>query len=361
MKLNKLHEVIFENNEVINTATLSNPNELIILFNSGNVIRYKLNTKEQQHLFSVIDGARYSDGGFDLEADSSIYTLDDIVVVVNNHKKHGVIHYPEKYKTLRLLREDYYAGISYYPITLFKDEQGIPHIVYSVAWNHVQIMNLDTRQVLTAAKSLIEENAEEDHIEFYKKHNEANMLMWPRPYDYFYGELMISPDHKHFLSAGWAWGSCDAYNVYNIDDFITNNRIKDISIGGWEHDCRATCWIDHETIAVAYSPLMEGDDGATSDTPNEIHLYKLTNNKTQLFREIQVGNLNIVNTVMNYSTDLNAIVVYSNSIGVIVLSLDGEVLYENTEVQVNSYCPNLNLLLSISDSSASVNTITKRK
>ncbi len=33
--------------------------------------------------------------------------------------------------------------ITNYPIALFKNNDGIPHIIYGAAWNHVQIMNLD--------------------------------------------------------------------------------------------------------------------------------------------------------------------------------------------------------------------------
>ena len=102
-------------------------------------------------------------------------------------------------------REDYYAEHSSYPIALFKDDSGIPHLIYSQAWNHTQIMNLDTRQVLTAAKSLIEENAEEKHLKFYAEHEESNKLLWPRSYDYFFGALSLSPNQKNFLSTGWGY------------------------------------------------------------------------------------------------------------------------------------------------------------
>ena len=175
---------------------------------------------------------RYSDGGFDTLAQTSIYTLNEILVVVNDFKRHGFVHYPDKYHALHLWREDYHVDISTYPIALYKNSDGVPHLVFAEAWNHVQIMNLDTRQILTASKSLIERNAEEKHIEFYKKFSEDNKLAWPRPYDYFFGKLYISPNQKKFSSAGWVWGSYDSYLVFDIDNFIYSNRISDIKIGG---------------------------------------------------------------------------------------------------------------------------------
>ncbi|MVM36939.1 hypothetical protein GO730_03415 [Spirosoma sp. HMF3257] len=233
MKINKLHEISFDTNDTIITSTLSKPNELVMLLSSGSVIKYDLESQKEEQLFSIKNDIVYPDGGFDTAAKSSIYTLDDIVVVVNDYKRHGFIHNPEKYYTLHLWREDYHADISCYPITLYKNKINIPHIIYGVAWNHVQIMNLDTRQILTASKSLIEENAEENYKYVIEKCGEHNKLPWPLPYDYFFGKLQISPNGEYFLSAGWGWGSCDLYKIYNIGYFLNSNRISDISIGGW--------------------------------------------------------------------------------------------------------------------------------
>jgi hypothetical protein len=337
MKLDKLHEITFDTEEAIMAAALSSPGELAMMMGSGEVIRYKINKQEVQYLFSVKSKIEYADGGFDINAESSIYTLGDIVVVVNDYKTHGFIHYPGKYHALRLWRKDYHADISNYPIALFKDESGVPHIIYGEAWNHVQIMNLDTRQVLTAAKSLIEENAEERHVEFYKTYSEDNKLPWPSPYDYFYGKLLLSPDQKKFLSAGWAWGSFDAYNVYDIYQFIASNRIAEISIGGWEHENRAACWVDKETVAVAYHPLTEGDDGATADSPCEIHFYRIEGNEASLQTKLQAAHTNFVRSEMYFNAKLNAFIIFSDTIGLLVLSKDGKMLLEDKSIKIESY------------------------
>lgn len=347
MKIRKLHEINFDADETIMTATISQPDEIVMLMSSGNVVRFNLNEKKGMPLFSVKSNTVYSDGGFDITAKSSIYTLDDIVVVVNDYKCHGFIHYPGKYRNLHLLRDDYHAEISCYPIALFKNEAGVPHIIYGVAWNHVQIMNLDTLQILTASKSLIAENAEERHIELHKRYPEDNKLPWPRPYDYFYGELLLSPDQQKFLSAGWVWGSADCYNVYDIKHFISSNRIAGVWIGTWEHQNRAACWIDNETIAVAYNPFIDGDgdENATEDSPCEIHFYKLKGNSTETGNDIQIAGNFKLQSYIHYNRSIDAFIAFSHKTGLSVISMDGQIAYKDENLKVSQYDIRTGLLL----------------
>jgi hypothetical protein len=345
MKTNKIYEITFDTEETIMTATLSKANEVVMLMSSGTVIRFNLDDKNGKHLFSVKSIISYSDGGFDITAKTSIYTMDEIVVVVNDLKTHGFIHYPDKYRALHFWREDYHADISTYPIALFKNIDGVPHLVFGVAWNHIQIMNLDTRQVLTASKSLIEEGAEERHIEFYKKYTEDNKLLWPRPYDYFFGRLFISPDQKKFLSAGWAWGSFDCYNIYDIENFIMNNRISDLRVGGWEHENRPTCWVDNETIAVAYNPFREGDENATNDSSCEIHIYKISGNKVEIEKKIQIAENTIFFSRMYFNGAINSFVTVSEKMGLSVISLDGQTAFKEENIKPNQYSVETGCLL----------------
>lgn len=359
MNLTKVHDVTFETEERIITSALSAPNEFLMLLSSGDVIRYNFDEQKTDHLFSVKSSFSYEDNGFDIEAPSTIYTLDSIVVIVNDYKRHGFVHYPEKYHKLHLWRQDYHADISCYPIALYKDENGVPHLIYSEAWNHLQIMNLDSRQVLTAAKSLIEENAEERHIELYKKYEESNKLPWPRPLDYFFGKLDVSPDSKHFLSAGWAWGSCDAYSVFEIKKFIDSNRISYIPIDGWEHSNRAVCWIDHNMIAVAYDPREEGDEGATKSTPQEIHFYDFNTETAEIKKKVSVQGLNILNSTFQYNSEVDAIISISDTQGVAILSLDGAVLFHDEKMSPDSYNADFNLLLVSEGNCLSVHQLGK--
>ncbi|MFH6992358.1 hypothetical protein [Flavobacterium sp. FlaQc-48] len=346
MKIQLKHEIVFTIQEVILSATLSNSNEIVMLKDSGEVLKYNIPEQSTHFLFSVKSNLGYPDGGFDINAKSTLYTLDNIVIIVNDFKRHGFIYYPEKYDVLHVWREDYHADISSYPVALFKNKQNIPHIIYSVAWNHLQIMNLDTRQVLTAAKSLIEENAEERHIEFYKNYKEDNKLPWPSSYDYFFGKLFLSPDNKKFLSSGWCWGSSDAYKVYDIEDFINSNRISDINIGFWEHENRAVCWIDNQTIAVTYNPITEDDENSTTDSDVEIHFYKLDKEKAAMVKKIKIAE-NIVNSKLCFNKTINSFIAFSKEIGLVILSLEGNIIFKDKNLKIDEYNDKASLLLAI--------------
>ncbi len=353
MEISEVSSITFNTEESIMAVTLSASNELVMLMSSGNVIRYNIDEQKEDYLFSVKSSFTYKDGGFDVKAQSTIYTLGSIVVIVNDYKLHGFVYYPNKYKKLHLWRQDYHADISCYPISLFKNENGTPHLIYGEAWNHLQIMNLDSRQILTASKSLIEEGAEERHFQFYKTHKEDNKLTWPRPYDYFFGKLEMSPNNKQFLSTGWAWGSSDAYNVYNLEHFIKSNRISSKTIGFWGHNNRAACWIDNNTIAILYNPYYEDDDNSTKDSPYEIHFYTVNQRESKIKRKIQVKDLDIYNSKMYFNKNLNSIILFSDNIGLVILSKEGEILFHDKGVKIDYYFLELNLFLKKND-----NTIT---
>lgn len=347
MRISKVHDITLDFEEKIQAAALKSTNELILLMNSGDVIRYSIEEEKTALLFTAKTGFSHEDGGFDINAESTIYTLDSIVVVVNDYKQHGFVHYPNYYEKLHIQRRDYYADISCYPIALYKNEAGVPHLIYAQDWNHIQIMNLNTRQILTAAKSLIEENAEEKRIEFYKKHKEFNKLPWPSPYDYFFGKLSVSPDKKYFLSTGWAWGSCDFYKVYELKHFIENNRIAQIDIGSWEHSNRAACWIGDRTVAVAYDPLEEGDDGATEHSAQELHFYTIKDNQSVLERKIEVPDIDLVNAEIYFNKEAGCFILLSEKDGIVVLSTNVEMLLKDRKRNFDSYNTELNLLLEI--------------
>jgi len=357
MRITAIHKATLNVEEEIKTATLSTINELLALTSTGMVIRYDTEDQKREELFSIKSSIVYDGGGFDVEAASTIYTLDSIVVIVNDYKRHGFVHYPNKYNAPYLWREDYHADISCFPIVLFKNELGIPHLIYGVAWNHVQVMNLATRQILTTSKSLILEGAEERHIKFYEKHTDHNKLAWPRPYDYFYGKLEMSPDQKNFLSAGWAWGSCDAYNIYELDHFINENRISEKSIGGWEHSNRGACWINNETVAVAYNPAEEGDEDSNDESPQEIHFYKVSGEKSEIEKRIKIVNWDLVNSNLYFNSALNAIITVSKKIGVAVFSLEGEILFQDNAMKQDAYDPQLNLFIKTSGNTVTVHRL----
>ena len=336
MKATK-EKIIIDSEDRIITSCLSSPTELVFLLSNSTVYRYDILTKKEEALFSVDSKMTYTDGGFDIESPSTLYTLDQIVVIANDYKFHTIVHYPGKYESLRLQREDYYAEYSKYPIALFKNDKGIPHLIYGVAWNHVQIINLSTRQLLTAAKSLIKEGAEESRIEFYKTHEEKADDVWPSSYDYFFGELSMSPDNQYFLSAGWVWGSADCYNIFEVEHFINNHRIKDQNISLWEHENRPSCWVSNTCVAVAYHPSIEGDDNVTEDTPNEIHLYQMMGDEIRRQKKLIIPNVDLSKATFRYSKQLKAIIAYSEILGVCIIDLEGKVLFKDADLKLDSY------------------------
>lgn len=316
----------------IQSASFLNENKLAILTRTGEVILYSMKTKEQEKLFETNpeNGILYSDGGFDPNAQSSIYTMDDIIVVVNDYKKHGfVLNLKENYLR-NFNREDYHADISKYPIALF-NRGGDPHLIFGAAWNKIQIANLTTLQILTADKSLIGENAEQRQIDLFKIYGQDNKQFWPNEFDYFFGGLILSPNGKQFLSAGLAWGSFDTCYLFDIEDFISNHRIKAMHLGEWTHANRGICFVDDVTVAVLYNPCAEDD--AVKDTPYEIRLYD-TNGKGQKGIIKLPTLLNLDGALLFYQQTARQFYTFSSEIGLVVLSAMGEFVFHSPD-----FCP----------------------
>ncbi|MGL4583016.1 MAG: hypothetical protein ACRCVU_08545 [Flavobacterium sp.] len=358
MKIEQKYTYTLASEDTILSATLSKEDEVVMVMSNGNVIKYNFLSNETTEISTLKDSMGYTDNGFELTEPISIYTLEDIIVIVNDFKRHGYVFNSKQEYRLHLWRGEYYVEHSKYPISLYKDDNGVPHLIYADDWNRVQIMNLDTRQVLTATKSLIEEGAEERHIEYYKTHKESNKLAWPSSYDYFYGELRISPDNKYFASAGWSWGSCDCCNTYQIDDFIKNNRISDIHIAAGEHISRSICWINDNTIAIEYDPYTEGDDEATKETLKEIHLYQIEGNTSSLLNKIQLKQIDIKYNRMYFDSTLDAFVLINSTEAVYIVSKTGEVLHQDNTIRANTYNITYLNFLELNEKSVSIYGIT---
>lgn len=359
MKIEKRYTKTFDFTDTILSATLSQKDEVIMVLSNGDVVRHNTDTNETDIISTLKDSIGYTDGGFDFTSPISIYTLDEIIVVVNDYKRHGYVFNLKHNYRLNLFRGEYYIEITQYPIALYKDEQQVPHLIYAADWNHVQILNLDTRQILTAAKSLIEQGAKEDHIEFYKTHEEHNKLTWPSTYDYFYGKLSVSPDNKYFTSAGWVWGSADYCNTYTIADFIENNRILDINIAAGEHLNRQVCWVNKNTIAVEYDPYEEGEEETTKDTLKEIHLYQIVDNTSALIKKIQIQQKNIKYKQMHFDTTLNSFVLLNESREITVITKSGEIVLQQDDIKVNAYDTTTHQFLEYSDKTITIYTLSE--
>ncbi len=356
MRITELHKLTFDAR--ITAARISGPGELVLLFETGSVLRYRIESATGVHLFSTDSPFTYEDGGFDNKAPSTVLTLDDIVVVVNDLRTHGFIHFPERYHALHFSRTDNYADISCYPTLLFKDGNGVPHLAFAEAWNHLQIMDLSTRRILTAAKSLIEVGAEERHLEFYRQIEEHSKLAWPTRYDYFFGKLLLSPAGKRILSLGWGWGSADWYRAYDIEIFIREPRISSVDIGHWEHENRAACWLDEDTVVVACDPVQEEHEGYVKGAPNELHFYSIEGDQALLRRRVPVEDLDVVHAKMEYSRSLDRFVIFSDRIGLVAIDRDGRIAMHAPDIRVHDLRLDLDELLVIEGGTISVHKLS---
>lgn len=336
MMIKEIQEIIFQENII--TPHQKNDAELIILLDNGSVINYNRIQKEKKELFTITapKNVNFSDGGFDEKSHCSIYSLDDIIVISNDWKTHAFIHYPGRY-TIRIQREDYHANISKFPIALFKNTENIPHLIYGNAWNRVDILNLENCQNLTADKSLIELDAEERH-EKYVNPEQYGYHIWPKPFDYFYANLQMSPDNKHFLSRGWNWGSSDGFYVFNVEDFIQNKRIKPQTVGYWEHESRSACWISNDEILVCCNSIFEEFDDADENNPIEIVRYRLINEKFEQIKRTKVPELTDTNWEFYYHSSKKAVISYpKGKEGLHIFDLEGNTIFKNNKYKIESF------------------------
>lgn len=323
MTLDLIHHISFDMEETILSAAITDTGEWILLVSSGNVIRYNIEKQESEYLFSVVSDPN---NDFDLSATSTIYTLGDIVVLVNDYKRQGYVFYPGRYGRMSLWREDYHADITRFPIALFYNDSGVPHLIYSVAWNHLQIMDLNTKQILTAAKSLIEDGAEDKAIQFQEQYPDTENMPWPARYDYFYGPLIMAPGNKRFMSRGWVWGSSDCYTIYEIADFITNNRISSKAVRFGNHLTRPACWLSATAFAVIYIPFEDDEENATKETPAELRIYDATQSEPTITRRLIWNVFNGSFDELMYCEKLNALLAVHKEKGIVVCDMDGNVL-----------------------------------
>lgn len=345
--IEQVHYQSFDSDEIVVSAGLVHEDKWAILFNSGKVFHLDVTTRSFDYLFTVAQpqGISYSDGGFDISALTSVYTMDSVVAVTNDTKTHFFVHKPGMKRTLHLRRADNYARLSPMPLALYKDDKDVPHLIYSTAWNRLHIMNLDTLEILTAAKSLITTDAEERHQQAIRKFPDDIEHPWPTEYDYFYGEIKMSPDKKHFMSLGWAWGSSDAYTVYNLEDFIKNPRISVKYIGQWEHSNRAACWVDNHTVAVLWNGYEEAEEGYDENSPIEVHLFDIHSDGWEPTKRIPFDAPGGTSGSLYYYSPMKAFVLLNKAKGIIIFSEDGTTLLRDTEFTPDYFYPDTSLFI----------------
>lgn len=351
MDLKKLNSHRFNFDSDIQAAGLLHGEDIVVLNRDGDVILLINKSKEEKRLFEVAPdkGLHYSDGGYLPAEKSSIHTLENVFVVSNDYNTHCVLCNLDEGYSLHIQREDYYAKLSKYPIGLFKRD-GAVHIIYSKQWNRVDIANTKIRQVLTVGKSLAEEGAEQSHIDYYKKNpsHEVNKLLWPSNFDYFYGDIKVSPNGKLFLSAGWVWGSFDCCKAFDMEKFINNTRVSSVDIMFGEHEGRSFCFVDDETVATVLNPYIE-ESFENEDNPEnryEIRLYTCSG-KGMVRNIVLDKNYNLKDAQIFYSTKVNGFILFSDTLGLLIVSNDGKTLLDKPNMKISNYDEFSGLLIEI--------------
>ena len=218
----------------VHVQSIDGKNFIIGLTNKGNVLRLTWGGKNQKTLANICDC-------IDIKEKTEIYCYENYIALVNNRKTKGVVlntSRPNWY--LSLLRGDYCAHVSSYPISFFTRNNQV-HIIHGTDWNRLDITNLDTEEFLTH-RTTVNDPGENG-------------------FDYFHGKLYRSPNEENFVSTGWHWHPVDWMFSLNIDSFLKTYELGEISINRPDDMVTSECvfdrplyLIDNETIAWGYNP-----------------------------------------------------------------------------------------------------------
>ncbi len=131
--------------------------------------------------------------------------------------------------------------------------------------------------------------------------------------------------------------------MFNIQDFIVNNRIKYLKIDNWEHNNRGCCFVNNDTVAVPFKP-SEDDfdfDGGVEGDIYEIRLYKTDGSVEFSIIKFQ-SILNLDGAELFFDTNEKRLYLYSSKIGLVVAHLSGEILGTFPKFTAQKYDVKLN-------------------
>ena len=100
-----------------------------------------------------------------------------------------------------------------------------------------------------------------------------------------------------------------------------------------------------KTIAIAYHPYQEGEEGSSKENPFEIHFYSLKGENVEFERKIEIDGLDMVNSNMHFNKEIDAIIAFSDDFGTAILSLNGEILCHNLQLKPTEYHLEMNLFV----------------
>ena len=106
-----------------------------------------------------------------------------------------------------------------------------------------------------------------------------------------------------------------------------------------------------DTIAMLYSPFVEGDDEANRESPCEIHFYKMNNEAFELEKKIQIiqqaTDQGIIHSKMYYNEKVNAFLIFSKKLGFVVIDLNGQIIYQDSKLIITEIKNEMNFLIEI--------------
>ncbi|MFD2909675.1 hypothetical protein ACFSX9_13135, partial [Flavobacterium ardleyense] len=110
---------------------------------------------------------------------------------------------------------------------------------------------------------------------------------------------------------------------------------------------------------VAYNPLTEGDDNSTADSPCEIHLYKINGGNVEIVKKIQIADKSILSSKLYFNSGVNSFITVSDTNGMSVITLDGQIAFKDNNLKVNEYSVEKNCLLMTDKKTISVYELTE--
>lgn len=351
----KVRHAIFADN-------FTQTHELIVFLENGDVVSFDTLTQTQTLLFSVINRSkvRYASGDFDINNDVFMQSMGDFVLIAEKYDCRYFLYQRSTDNLKRFARDDYYSEHSYFPLKLFM-KNGMPHLLYSVQWNRVDVVNLTTNEILTATKSLIDERSK-NFYEEQTKQGKTFDYFYPTPYDYFYGKILFSPNQNYFLSAGWGWGSQDCYQIYDYADFINNTLIKEFRLFNGEHEERAVCWLDDNHIAIVLNPLLDGDIYdeedeeylATTQDFDWLYIYQFADNNATIVQKIQLDFKGLSKCELVYDAQHGLFFAYRDTFGLVVFDKTGKTQFSDKNSYVTDFMLKNLSFIEIKDHSVSL-------
>ncbi len=304
-----------ENEEIV-FADISNREklEVIIVCKSNNIFLFDCETKSK----SLLTQLSFVPHKLNLQ----IHCFQNYACIVQKNGTDGmVINLSDSKYKKQLVRGDYCAHVSLFPIAFYTNENQT-FLIHGTDWNRLDITCLETDELLT------------NRIVEYETNSNY--------FDYFHSSLYVSPESKLFISSGWVWQPYEVITLYSIENFLkefelshTQIEFKETSGYNWE---RPICWIDNKTLAISYNERESGE--IKGDVSSEIVFVDVLENKINeriefngfsLTDEGEVGGELFFDSEKKYFIGLN------KQSGLLIKDINGREIFTNPNLTSHRY------------------------